>query len=39
LKEIEALAKKSEAQAVEELIEAVGTAKPKLHVNVHKKRS
>lgn len=31
------LAQKSEAEAVDELIEAVATVKPKLHVNVHKK--
>ena len=39
LKEIQRLAQKSEAKAVDDLIEAVGTVKPKLHVNVHKKSS
>jgi hypothetical protein len=39
LKEIQELAKKSEATAVDELIAAVGTVNPQLHINVHKKSS
>jgi hypothetical protein len=36
LEEISALAEKSRAKVLDELIKAVGTAEPKLHVNVHK---
>ena len=37
LKEIEGFAGKAGGNAVEELIVQVATAKPKLHVNVHKR--
>jgi len=37
LKEIEALAKKSRGQVVDELIKAVSTVEPKLHINVVRK--
>jgi hypothetical protein len=37
MKEIQTLAEKASSRAVDELITEVGTAKPKLHVNVHRR--